>query len=710
MKELKLFTGRTRKEPQPRESQSGVNIIFLAIFMFVLMGLLGLAFGAGFMVLNNIKYQNTANAAALAALNAYLEQPTSQKHPQSSSIDQGTRIQKAESAALSVFSTNSFYRGREANSGEQSQSFSTPTLEFGSYYTSPPPGVASPCATYPCYIKNTDPIMGANLINSVKIVAQSNDQDNFVAPFAKAAGFLPGGQYFIHKEAVAVALPKCMAVLLDVGDASVKDTHEYSLGNPNYTVFGGGSGEITYPLSPGAFAYDEATIGIDCSTINRATHQLGAYWCDLQMKLPHSTGLNFFRAASDYRQPQYTRRGVYYADLYTRPEPLTTYVNSINGVLKDFAKNISVQDRVVAYVFDDMKSPLTPTGFVDRIPAYGTGSNSFLGDNNVGFMTQLFNIGNIGTVDGLGNYMTQPVHPNMLDRGWFPNLSDATLEKKSNLPVALRQAMGEMNSYCLPNSAKSIVVASSGVFKEAYVSNGTTGYNILPINTFADYTNFIENKMLKRDSNGGTGWDESILYDALRWDVSISFLVGGKKIGTNFCNRKISGSQNFLAFNQMYLDGNSPEDDAKCNGQRALAETSNEYPTNNTKLPVCKDDPSECAYKNFEHASLDASNPSGNSYFRYPQYYLAKLAYESEGVFCPLLTRVPSSVPNAYTYDNVPVEEQPFTPKQLTTTTSPYARQDDAPQLWRVEDLSDIAAGADCIRSMTTKPKAYLVK
>ena len=693
------------------KSQAGVHLVLLSIFISVLLTLCALALGIGFMVLDNIKFQNVTNAAALAALNSYLEQNTSQQDPQSDSLSQLQRVNKAITAARAVFQNNSFYSGNTYVA--DNLVFSTGTapnsskLEFGTRYSGVDSAGVDHCnKNFPCFVV-ADPYTSPDLINSVKLTVHSSDKDTFTAPFTKVAGLLTNGLFKVSKSSLAFSEPKCVSLLLDVSRSSFQDSHEFLLGVGNLSSYDSSTSQFNYPIAPGVFAYDKeynctGKGGISPSAGDDAT--LNAYWCDMK-KNPDRSSSKPLHARTDY-QPVSTRRGQYLADVYLRPEPIKSYMEAINGFLQDYSKTIGFQDRLAAYIFDDMNSSLTPGGFIDRIPEYGTGANSYKGLNETGFLTQLFNIENIGTVDITGNHINQ-VHPNMLDRGWFPDISSSNPGRESNLPLAIRNVMGEMNTFCSPESNRSIIVASNGLFKKGYADDGSGSSVSVPLKTFADYKTFTETKILSPGPfNGNVSiWNTSILHDALKWGFSLSFITGSRKQQVNFCNRYDSKGK-FLPLSNMFLAGNLSVEDGICSDPNAFAMTINQYPESSPLLPKCSATSSECAYKYFENSSFDKKDSSANLYFRYPNYLFAKLAFESSGVYCPILPKAPDG---EYGYNNVPIAEQSFTPKQLQSTNDIYKRVENQPQYWRTEDISNVALGASCLRRLTAKPKAYLM-
>lgn len=688
------------------KKQAGVHLVLLSLFMFVLLSLCGLVAGLGFIVLDNLKLQNTLNAATLGALNGYLEQESSNvaTTPQN-------RVEKAVLAAKNIFRENNFYSGKnyigESWTGYNYNNSSS-KLEFGTWNAKETAANAGNCPSgYPCF-SVIDPLINSNNVTAVRItINKSLGNGTFVAPFAKVAGFLPDGVFQPHGVAIASSAPKCISLLLDISDVSTKDSHEHSLDPVNWTVVNGASKKIDYPLNPGIFAYDVST-AFDCAISKPGENTLlKSYWCN--MENDRATKPTALHALTDYKKVGFTRRGQFYVDRYNRPEPLKSYLDAFNALMQDYALNISQYDRIVGYVFDDMNSSLTPTGFVDRIPEYGTGVNSYPALNETGFLAQLYNIENIGTVGSNGEYLPgkQPVHPNMVDRGWFPDISNTNSGRVSNLPLAIRKAMGEMNSFCPQDSSKSMIVASHGVFKSAYQDNGLGQAQLIPISSFAEYDNFTENRMLAPgpyDKATTTVWQRSILFDAQDWGISISFIFNHNRVNPNFCNRLSPKTFALLPFKELFSAGKIPIKGSDCTNVDNMSLSQDYYPVG--ALPACAGSSSECTFKHIGDASNNEKSPGDNLYFRYPNYSLSKLAYGTAGVFCPLLKLAPDS---EYNHKNVPEDQLAFTPEQLNSKDPTYERVENQTQVWKTEKLTHAASGVACLRKITGQIKSFLV-
>ena len=564
-----------------RRGENGISVILLILFISIVVGLMAIAVDLGLYSVNKLRLQNSSNAAALAALSNWART--------SSNGVVRTNAQRASdalAAANGILDKVKLFSVAAAPSGLTLASSGPNTagsgvLELGQWITSPPVGCTAQTlccpTTYPCFIPNAS---ADDKVTAARIKAKTLDSSRFVASFFNAikkfdGDWVYGGQtssdLAISSQSTSAVIERCTAFILDASRSTVATTHNFAAPFPE--VLNGAAPPFPYtliqtPINGGLFAYHAAAIGeppsVDCSSSQNSLEKM--YWCNLgvrgnytmvnyiatrnqsamgpirgsdtneEVANPVDTGLRDTGGhyLSDYRIAD-TRIGKYWIDFYTKAEPLRTFLLAMNASLRDLKEVSSANDKAVFIVFG--------TGIRDRVPAdNGPGSRM---TNNLDYLIQLTNFENRGTIlpDGSGWVPGQaPIHPNFVDRGWFPVYDGVD---GSNLMQAFDEAYRTLTSDCSPQSKKSIIIASDGVVtadfnrttrvgrlipRDAYDGNvgGTSGAP----GSYLDAVSRLTSTTRSATDPNSSG----LLGDLIAAKIAVTFLLAGDHVGPNYLN------------------------------------------------------------------------------------------------------------------------------------------------------------------------------
>jgi len=763
---VKLVLNR-QKRPLGLHSQRGVNIIVLTISMGMIISLWAAVIGLGYMSVDNVRFQNMSNLAALSALDMYAREPSAMPTPGSQPRTDAERLQSAVESAQNVFRNTSLLSGSTAAArvvvGAADDNGSRDvwgTMQLGSWITEAPGDCGSfidrVCKNvYPCFYQRdpNDHRMSCESptdLNAVRMNAAVPSQ-LLTAPFARAANYLQGGNFTMEKATTVTLVTKCTAILLDVSDLSVKDTHKYAEYENTEQAKGAplATGAITSPSNAAYFAYsakhleDIASEGIckgvsqplgggksdsddhvnleggptlkppvGSSATEREATQL--YWCNLPEARSNFGPLNQpVHSVSDFVEYN-TLRGKVYLDLYlaNRPEPLTTYLTSLNAVIRDMMKYAYQGDRVKFYAFGQT--------IVDRVPETGFTSN-------LEYLAQLTNPNNLGSVTEQGKVWGQPVLPNAFSRGWFPKAN----ESGSNLPMAIRLALNDLMEECPGDSDKTIIAATSGFSNWTYDENGAPEklraycgvvcprFGPCPIGDCGaakgSYLGTEQDQLLGDASDEHSLWKNGILGDLQRNHVKFTAIVASDRTQPNLCNKKIpnGGEFDFKTLQDAPKWGydTTEESDCSSSANNIINNTNAFQPSNSItgrlpSQPTCRYDEGGtdgCAWQYL--GEVDTGAPEDNVYFRKGSSAVSKLAYASGGQYCRLLTRTTNSEHTSNENDYVDHDSDPSTPKVLHWKF----RTENTTQLAAVEYIDVGNEAARCVRnSMQTSPLAVV--
>lgn len=611
-----------------RQQQRGAYIVTLALFMSAIVAILALALAFGLVVVNKVRLESSLDAAAMTALQAYLEEPFSGGGSGTSSRRTAAeRAQYALDEAKNILNANDrkliSYNGQGTgllteDLGVMGNTSSVNYMRFGRYLVSANQGGSTGCSSYPCYAWESGAPQDPSTINALQIVVRTVGLKSLISRFANSVFGAPVSYNDLTTHVATARLDsRCVAFLLDVSRYSALDSHintRYREGNQSARP-----PIISDPANSALFAYSEAGVSGynpasgNPNTADTATTYERYHWASLC----GAWGCNNTHRDSDYVLVD-TQKGRFFIDRQSVAQPLGQLLGALNGAVQEHSRNSILSDKAFFYAYDST--------IRDRVPASG-----HLGaTNDVRILAQLTNYQNFSdgvTVNG--------VLPNFVSRGWFPTA--ATPE--ANLPLALRTALTDLESSC-PIGERLIVVASSGMIDSGYNAQGTQ----TPFTSFTQYSNFETSQLLGTTSSFDTGnrYTGSILADAIKQNVKISVLYAGTGVQPNICNR---GSYPFVSQFEAAFAGFKANVDSTCAANAdVFFETIDFFnPVGRGDLTSCMSggSASTCAW-----TYLGSTNKAGSSIiFRRPNYVLNKLAFETGGKACPIM---PLGSPNQY--------------------------------------------------------------
>jgi hypothetical protein len=207
--------------------ERGVYVIKFALFLGVFISFCALIIGMGLTVTNHAKLQDTANLAALGALNEFIRSGTA-LHEDGTAYTYAERATLAVSRANEVLGSNRLYGSLSPaqvslGSGDGGQ------LALGTYYPEDPPADCESCKnaacndTYPCFVEHQEggTAQGSDL-NGVHIVVKSPPAS---VPFA---GVFGSGTLAHSVSASAYVQERCVAFVVNISGVSALATHSPS--------------------------------------------------------------------------------------------------------------------------------------------------------------------------------------------------------------------------------------------------------------------------------------------------------------------------------------------------------------------------------------------------------------------------------------------------------------------------------------------------
>ncbi len=659
------------------KQESGLYIVLVAVMLFMLIGLVVLVIGLGAIGTNKTRLQNAANAAALAALEGYLN-----ADPSYTSYDAkaGAAVARANKLmTVNRMTGTSRDLGELVHGNPTSGSVNGPAghINFGMWFAKPvdPLNPNNHCGgVYPCFEDYNGTLIRD--VNAAR-VSVNNQSDNPLV--IGLAGLLGQQNFFLSSVATAALSPRCVAYLMDVSGSSQYETAPgadgvFNMCNPTLPSGqfpGAGCGHPScnascmpldcdhcYPSPPNppgdpiiyypdtlpanvgyGFLRGDNVAGLNCASISSFTSPEARFWCnyerDLRGGAPTTAGFRHNR--NDYRLMG-TKMGnpsgplmsvqvdtLYVDGLYNGPQPLTRNFLAFNAGLRLVNSASSPGDLSVVMAFTrDIR---------DRYPDPVEDGKELTKD--LGFLIQLTNVNNRGLRDWQGVVVPGmgEVHPNFIDRGWFP-LPSIPGGDETNLVLALNTAAEALHSTCLPTSRKAIVMATDGV-STCSVTN-TDPLQPDCANSYAKYLQ-AEGQLLTDDLYSGSPRKPSILERLTDWEISLTALVDSEGVGPNFYNIRSNAS------GCIYPPNSSDEptdpkcflsyEEARAHGFGGLGNPYSFYDYSSSVPPALGANTEDNAYQNF-----------GKQYVRFgrPVGALGRLSIQTGGFMCGLLPLHPA--------------------------------------------------------------------
>ncbi|WKZ57048.1 MAG: Tad domain-containing protein [Bdellovibrionota bacterium] len=139
---------------------------------------------------------------------------------------------------------------------------------------------------------------------------------------------------------------------------------------------------------------------------------------------------------------------------YEGPQPFIRFFKAFNVGLREVRARATEGDRAMFSAF---------VGKIrDTYPDPDEDGESLT--ENLGFLVQLTNAENRGLVEWDGDSIPGTrIHPNFIDRGWFPIMDADPLNNRTNLVVAIYRAAERLMEFSAVGARKTIVLASDGL-------------------------------------------------------------------------------------------------------------------------------------------------------------------------------------------------------------------------------------------------------
>ena len=579
----------------------------MAVAAFVLVALCALAIGLGFISFNRTIHQDAANLSGLAAIEEYVRTVDTYQEKTNKALDRANYILQQNRLKGVAAPLGNLGHAPEGGDGG--------TLVFGTWYETDPNLLTPPCPSFPCFKDNPPPNVAdpTTTANAVKIIThnQTGGHSNpLLIPFGKILG---KEDATVSSQSVAIMVPRCLALLLDVSGSIAGTTHRTSglYAGPNTPCVNPFPEYLTAPDTAALMAYRSSsltTFGGDCCRLGNSLEKL--LWCNqvnhgLVTRNPSDPIVPYQHFRSDYRDHPSPVGNVKIDSLYDEgqgyygPEPYSTIFKAFNAVTRLLMQQASVGDQALMLVFTGQ--------LVDRIPPVSGLTNQF------GLLAQLTNILNIGLYDRTGAAVSQRVLPNMVYRGWIPLYGTENLDNGTNIPFALYQAINEMATNCPANSKKAIILASDGI------GNCTaTAPSYTPDCPGMEYSSY---EASKRELL------QQILPLLQERQISFSYLLTGGASGANFINIPNPDwpvPPNEANDPRRYL---TPEQAIALGYGGSLKDEAHQFFKDESSGPVGEVSP-DVAFTHIGETGWMFADPNG---------VLGEMAFSTGGVPCPLM-------------------------------------------------------------------------
>ena len=383
-------------------NERGLSVIVFAIALPVIISLLVLTVGTGFLLVNKSRLTDIAEMAAFSALKTY-QISAWPGHDQ--------RALEALDAANAVLKKNPL--NTESGTLEEIALGTTngQGLEFGYVYRGPPPGGNPPAlcgGSYPCFEPH-DPA-NPREVNGARIALEAAKGSRVRIPFLNRL-------VKVRARLVATTSGSATIVIVDTSPSMTADSH---------------LGAST--TNPPARAIYPASVLTACGApANLLEQSYCALPADRSQATSFTPGQHF---KDDYRQVGnilIDTFGQFGSTRYVGPEPLSTALALANVALRKTGSTAFPGDTWRLIVARG-QSPL-------QIPAAGQP-----GLATPDYLLQLTHFDNRGLYNADGTLLTpypHPVHPNALDKDVLPD--PTVLQENTPLVDAIQQALVEFN-------------------------------------------------------------------------------------------------------------------------------------------------------------------------------------------------------------------------------------------------------------------------
>lgn len=641
-------------------------IILVAVMLFMLMGLIVLVIGLGAIGTNKTRLQNAANSGALSALEAYIN---------SADPVYQTRADAALLRTNQILSLNKMPGTADplgdldlANSGGAEEGG---FLEFGMWYAKDPdPSTpTTPCGgVFPCFEPdhNYSQSPPPN-INAARVFVKNQSANPLVI---KLAGLIGRSNFFLSSNSTAALAPRCVAYLMDVSGSSKYETHPPgttitlnpcnfpgdppscsspqcdSQCNPNdcsqcinwqWNPAKYFPNDSQHPDHIGHAAFRQSSIlpsgvPVDCTDPDAYSNSEVWAWCNYERD-PRGGVIPTFPFRHNHwdydiaSAAETSPFGPVYIDklwipgVYEGPQPLVRNFLAFNAGLRFVDATQSPGDLSVVMAFtSDIR---------DRFP--DPAQQGYELTNDLGFLIQLTNVENRGVTDATHSPIAgmPEIHPNFVDRGWFPISGDSS----TNLVKSIYVAAQALHSECLPTARKAIVLATDGV-STCSVTNDS---NPLPVcgKTWPNYLT-AENQLLNTDIYGGPPHIPFIRQLLTDWEIAFTALLDSAGVRPNFYNIRTNAS------GCVYPSGPGAQPtDPKCflSYEQARAQGFGGIGDPLSFFDYSFDVPSQYGTNTEENAYLYFGQPG--VIFGRPMGVLGKMAIMTGGFMCGLLPTAP---------------------------------------------------------------------
>lgn len=651
------------------KKESGLYIVLVAMMLFMLMGLIVLVIGLGAIGTNKTRLQNAANSAALAALEGYVNAPAS-------ATNHDLKAAHSLSRTNAILGKNTMPgTARELGDlGLHPLSGPGGELEFGMWFSKDPdpltPG--TPCLEYPCFRTYNEPDFVD--VNAARVNVHNQSDNPLIVAMA---GIIGRSSFFLESNATAALAPRCVGYLMDVSGSAQYETHprpsappteQVAPFNPCYSSCGGicEAGTCKPPLCeqcldhpphprgdplryyPDYVAANAGVaflrqnqvqpggINIDCREIGNYTSSEAFHWCNYfrspRFEAP-APGMPFRHNRNDYESERANIEGtaidvlvdkLYEPGVYEGPQPLTRNFLAFNAGLRYVESTSSPGDLSVVMAFT--------SSIRDRYPDPAVPGQGEL-TKDMGFLIQLTNVENRGMKrwDGDTTGLPPEIHPNFIDRGWFP-VSVAN-GSQTNLVKALEVTANALHSECLPTSRKAIVLATDGV-SSCFVTDEPNPQPVCPsIPAYATYQT-AESQLLTTDIYSGAPGIPNIKQLLKDWEISLTALVDSSGVRPNFYSIRTNASG--CSYGGLGANPSDPKcfvsyEQARALGYGGLGDPLS-YFDFSSYVPPALANTEENAYLNFGQPGVIFGRPIGA---------LGKIAIETGGFMCGLLGVAP---------------------------------------------------------------------
>jgi hypothetical protein len=699
----------------------GIFIVFFAVFMVVVLGLLALVLGLGMISVSSVQIQQLSNLSALSALEGYFA---------STDEDPADRAEFAAARATEVISNNRVLGTKEdiANLSddralrlpwESGGINSVGTITFGEWYNEDPDGTDPCTGSYPCFVPWEVAGSPPPQINAARVLLRNDVSNPILAPFVKI--FL-SDDVSLTREATATLVQRCTAYLLDVSISSVAMTHPLPPQPPQIIVPPNSAFRLRWRIRPQdmpsrlfayrlgqmPFGYNSLVYGGDNPQFNLYTQACALnflsgwngdevspnsnheahIWCNTIYDPTQGSANQNWRARPPCVTPQDctmnstevfpqdyvdqdTVLGRVRYDAVRDPQPLSDFLLAFNAGLRLVREQATSGDRAAVLPFDgQLRSPYP----VESASANLTPNLDILVQlTNARGRSRVASVIDAGAADSrvrIANSWTPAIEPNFITLGWFPvYTADASSFSQTDIVNAVEQAMNRLVTSCPASAKKDIIIATDGVATCSRERGCPTSLDY-------DYFSSARQELLDEAGTGVTR-----LKPALRANrIAVSTLLAGADVQPNFVNRRrdpgnpSSPFVNLSEASALGFGSNFFNDSPELPAPLPAACTTNGWTGN------------DCAYRMVGQPGVK---------FREPNSVFGRLAFETGGVFCPMMppcSNDPAACP-ACSGESCYTDPTPLDPGRLKDC----ARVEDATQTCSLTNEDMGAQAARCV-------------